>query len=175
MEVCIGRVLKPRGLKGELVVYFLITKHNSKEGDFLLFDKMGEVFGPYEVEYIKFYKYLREKSLYLLKLKEINSIEDSLLLKGSFIIKDFEKLPDSIFFKTNIIGCSVLLKDKEIIIGKVKDIIRVKEDYNILLVTTRKSKEEIFIPFTKEVISKIELQKKYIFVDSLEGFLEEYI
>lgn len=174
MEVCIGKVVRTRGLRGELIIYFLITKHDCKKGDLLFFDNKSNVFGPYEVEYLNFYKSLKEKSLHVLKLKEINSIEEGSLLKGCFIIKNFEHIPDSIFFKADIIGSKIVLKDKNLIIGKVRDIIRVKEDYNILLVKTRK-KEEIFIPFTKEVVFKVDPQRKRIFVDSLEGVLEEYV
>lgn len=174
MEVCIGKVLKTKGLKGELVVYFSISKHNSKRGDFLFFDNKNEIIGPYRIEYLNFYKISKERSLYILKLEEINSIEDSYKLKGCFIIKDFDVLPTSIFYKKDIIGCNVILKNKNLNIGEVVDIIEVKENYRLLLVSM-KNKEEIFIPFTKEFIYKIDVSEKIIFVDSTEEILEGYI
>ncbi|MCX7910961.1 MAG: ribosome maturation factor RimM [Endomicrobia bacterium] len=175
MEVYIGKVLRTKGLKGHLIINFFITQHGCEKNEILFFEKFNTSYGPYSIESLNFYKSKKGKELYILKLKEINSIEEGSLLKGCFIVKNFENLPEFIFLKKDIIDCKVILHDKNLIIGKVIDIIKIKSNYSGLLVLTKKNREEIIIPFIKEVILKVDTQNKQIFVDSLEGVLEEYV
>ncbi|MEN3013921.1 MAG: ribosome maturation factor RimM [Endomicrobiia bacterium] len=174
MEVCIGKVLRTKGLKGEIIVKFFITNHTCKNQDILFFEKAQNIYGPYQVEYLSLYKYKKEKKFYVLKLKEINSLQESLLLRGSFIIKNFEYLPEYIFFKKDIVNSEVILKEKNLTIGRVVDIIKIKDNYNVLSVMSYKNKE-IIIPFIKEVVLQVDVQNRIIFVDSLDGALESYI
>lgn len=172
MEVCIGKVIRTKGLKGHIVVYFFIDRLRPSEGDILFFEKQNHKFGPYQVELINQYKVIEEdKKYYLLKLKEINSIEEALLIKSYFLIKQIDELPENIYLREDLLESKVFILDgKEL--GQVRDIIRVKKDYILLIVETL-TKEEIFIPFIKEIVNRVDKLNKVILLNKVDGVIPE--
>ncbi len=171
MEVCIGKVVRTKGLKGHIVVYFFVDSIKPCENDVLFFEKQNHKLGPYQIELINQYKVIEDKKYYLLKLKEINSIEDALLVKNHFLIKQIDRLPENIYLREDLLESKVFVLDGREL-GRVVDIVRVKKGY-ILLIVQSSTQEEIYIPFVKEVVNKVDTLNKVILLSKIEGVIPE--
>ncbi|MCS7150826.1 MAG: ribosome maturation factor RimM [Endomicrobia bacterium] len=170
MEVCIGKVLKTKGLEGEVLAYFFSPKLVCNEGTQLFFENRfsGKIIGPYTVEKIVYYKTYKDKVVYILKFVGENNINKVENLKSCYIIQEVESLPDNFFLNKDLMYSEIVVKEQNVNLGKVVDIIKVKEDYRILLVRTT-YKEEIMIPFIRPVIYKVDVANKRIFVNNIDG------
>lgn len=175
MEVYIGKVKDTKGLKGELLIFFLTKSLYCQQGDDLFFENLQRniKLGPYKVESVKKYKIKEQREFYLLKLNEINTIDQALLLKNCYIVKQYDVLPENVFLRSDLIRCRIIVENSTNCIGVVEDIVNVKPDYKLLLVKKLGSKEEIFIPFIKTVISKIDVKNKLIIVRQIDGIVTE--
>lgn len=168
MKVSVGKVVRTKGIKGELIIYFFTQKLCCNESDIVFFENFNtDTFGPYKIEKISYYKTVNETKLYVIKLDMIDCIEDAKKLKNWYIVKEYERLPENVYIKSDIIGIDVILKENNKIIGKSVSLVDVKPGYKILIV--RKDKEDIFIPFIKEVIHKIDIFNKQIIVNKIDG------
>jgi len=116
-----------------------------------------------------YYKTVDERRLYILKLAEINFIDEAEKLKSCHLVKEYDSLPENVYLKSDIVNAEVVLKNENKTIGRVIDLINVKPYYKILLV---KKEEEIFIPFIKEVIYKIDTTQKQIVVNKIDGITD---
>lgn len=170
MEVYIGKVVRTKGLKGEVIVHFFSPRLVCNKNELLLFEnpELNKRLGPYQVEEIVYYKFYKSKEVFILKLKGINSITEAEVLQGCYIVQDRVSLPENLFLNRDIMYSKVILKENNFVIGKVIDIIKVKNDYKLLLVKT-KQKEEIFVPFIKSVIDRVDVENKKIYVNKIDG------
>ncbi len=183
MILRIGKVLRAKGLKGELVGQFLFSRIMPGVGDDLFFEKsvifsvekstnIKNFFGPYKVEKIKFYKWSKNSfKKYIIKLKDVNDLNTTTLLTNTFIGKEIDLLPKNVFLVSELKKCE-LYDDKNNFIGKVVDVVENK-NYYALLVVKKNNSEEIFIPFVKDVIEKIDLVHKKISLKNVDGILEQ--
>ncbi len=172
MEVCIGRVLRTKGLKGHIVVYFFVDKLKCEVGDILYLERQNNRFGPYKVESLSLYKLSEDKKYYTLKFLEVNSIDEASLLKNFFLIKQLNTLPEDVYVKSDLLNSQVIFANgKEI--GKVIDIIRVKTNYTLLLVSNASTKEEFLVPFIKQVITKVDILNKKIILSEIDSIIPE--
>lgn len=170
MEIYIGRVLRTKGLKGELIVYFFSEKLICKQDDFLFFENpvLNKKLGPYQVENVISYKFKKGKKIFILKLKEINHIDQAETLRSCYIGCDITALPENFYLNKDLLYSKVVLKDSNIILGKIVDIITANENYKLLLVRTKR-REEIFIPFIRPVIDKVDVENKKVIVNRIDG------
>lgn len=171
MKVCIGKVVRTKGLKGELIIYYFTQKLFCVRDDNVFFEKIVDetIIGPFKVEKVFYYKTVDERRLYILKLAEINFIDEAEKLKSCHLVKEYDSLPENVYLKSDIVNAEVVLKDENKTIGRVINLINVKPYYKILLV---KKEEEIFIPFIKEVIYKIDTTQKQIVVNKIDGITD---
>lgn len=170
MEVYIGKVLDVKGLKGELIVSFFTKKLRCDKDDKLFFENLAKNLlktGPYKVEYLKEYKVKTKSQLYILKIFDVNTREQSELLNKCYIIKQYDVLPENVFLKSEILQCDVFVENSNLYLGKVDTIIDVSTDYKLLIV--KKENNEIFIPFIKEIISKVDTKNKIITTKYVDG------
>jgi len=172
VEAYIGKVFRTKGIKGEILTYFYSDKLIPKEGEFLFFERFGDKIGPFKITKNFFYKFYREKKIFILKLESIDSSDETEKLKSTFIVKEFEVLPEGIFLKKDLLNSQVWVEKENRLIGKVVNVINVKAGYNLLMVKSKKSKEECFIPFIKEVISNVDVKNKKIFVNCIDGIVD---
>ncbi|MCI0473295.1 MAG: ribosome maturation factor RimM, partial [Ignavibacteria bacterium] len=99
-----------------------------------------------------------------------DSIEKVLFLKSCLICipeKDRYKLPKNVYYFYDLIGCEVF--DKGEMLGTVKKI----DNYGSAELISVQTKEGnvIMIPFIKEFVKNVDLSKKRISVELIEGFL----
>lgn len=165
-RVTIGQISRVRGVKGEIVVVPLtdyperflklqrvVVSTKEKDRDFLV--ERARIF----------------KEKVLLKLKQIDSPEEAKKLVGGFIEiekEDVVELPEGSYFIFDLIGLEVITTKGEKI-GKVKEVISLPANDIYLVEGDKKSYD---IPAIKEVIKKIDLEKREMIIEPTEGLLD---
>lgn len=172
MEISVGKVLRTKGLDGSLVVTFFSNKILCNSGDILFFEKLSTKYGPYHVVKNEFYKFYSDKKVYILNLKEISSLKEAEVLKSAYIIKNYKFLPENIFIKGDLINSQVVVKNYNNVLGRIVDVIRVKDNYYLLSIKPFNTYEELYIPFIKEIVSFVDLAQKVVYVNSVDGITD---
>jgi len=173
--IIIGKITKPVGLKGELKVLAItdFPDRFKKLKDVYLLNKeeTGLLTNSYTGE-MKFRIKDAKVSDSILRISfdQYDSLEKVLFLKSCLICipeKNRYKLPKNLYYFYDLIGCEVY--DKGEMLGTVKKI----ENYGsaeLISVQTMKG-NIILIPFIKEFVKNVDLSKKRISVELIEGFL----
>ena len=111
------------------------------------------------------------KQKILLKLKQVESPEEAKKLVGGFIEiekDELVKLPEGGYFVFDIIGLEVMTTQGKKI-GTVKEVVSLPA--NDIYVVKGKEKE-YDIPALKDVVKKIDLEKKEMIIEPIEGLLD---
>lgn len=165
-RVTIGQISRVRGLKGEMVVIPL-TDDPSR------FAKLQKVTlskeentGEFWVERVR----AAERKV-LLKLREVGNPEEARKWVGGFIEIENDqlvKLPEGRYFVFDVVGLEVftILGQR---IGKVKEVISLPAN-DVYLVEGEGKQYDI--PAIKRVVRKIDLDKKKMIIDPIEGLLD---
>lgn len=124
----------------------------------------------FTVEKVNFHK-----NFALLKFKEINSIDELLPYKGQniYIEKDEAKksLDEEEFLIEDLIGMNVFDNEEEHF-GVVVDV-RSSSGNDILCIKPlNPNREEVLVPFAKELVPIVDIEKKRIIIKPIEGLLE---
>jgi 16S rRNA processing protein RimM len=164
--IIIGKVVSTQGNKGEVNVLPLtdsIDRFKNLDNVFLRSKKSQTILN---VEKIR-----KRKDTVILKLKDIENIEEAKMIVGSFLEverKNAVKLPKETYFIFEIIGLEVY-DENNIFLGKVENIISTGS--NDVYVVKSKDKEELFIPAIREVVNNVNLEKKRITIKMLDGLI----
>lgn len=162
--IIIGKVVSTQGNKGEVNVLPLtdsIDRFKNLDNVFLRSKKNQTILN---VEKIR-----KRKDTVILKLKDIENIEEAKMIVGSFLEverKNAVKLPKETYFIFEIIGLEVY-DENNIFLGKVENVIRTGS--NDVYVVKSKDKEELFIPAIREVVKNVNLEKKRITIKMVDG------
>jgi len=162
--IIIGKVVSTQGNKGEVNVLPLtdsIDRFKNLDNFFLRSKKSQTILN---VEKIR-----KRKDTVILKLKDIENIEEAKMIVGSFLEverKNAVKLPKETYFIFEIIGLEVY-DENNIFLGKVENVISTGS--NDVYVVKNKDKEELFIPAIREVVKNVNLEKKRITIKMLDG------
>ena len=162
--IIIGKVVSTQGNKGEVNVLPLtdsIDRFKNLDNVFLRSKKSQTILN---VEKIR-----KRKDTVILKLKDIENIEEAKMIVGSFLEverKNAVKLPKETYFIFEIIGLEVY-DENNIFLGKVENVISTGS--NDVYVVKSKDKEELFIPAIREVVKNVSLEKKRITIKMVDG------
>jgi len=162
----IGKVVSTQGNKGEVNVLPLtdsIDRFKNLDNVFLR-NENSQI--ALNVEKIRV-----KKDTIILKLKDIENIEEARMIVGSFLEierKNAVKLSKNTYFIFEIIGLKVY-DENNIFLGKVENVIRTGS--NDVYVVKRKDKEELFIPAIHDVVKNISLEKKRITINMVDGLI----
>jgi len=164
--VTIGKISKLRGVRGEMVIIPLTD-------DPKRFLSLKEVYlekeGRKKLYRIRKVKRFKEKIL--ISFEEIDSPEAARPLVGSFIeIEDkyLIPLPQGSYFVFEIVGMKVKTESGKIL-GDIKEVLSLPAN-DVYVV--RKGEKEYNIPAIKEVVKKVDLEKKEMTIKPLKGLLE---
>ena len=162
----IGKVVSTQGNKGEVnVLSFTDSIERFKNLDnVFLRNKNSQTILNVEKIRIK-------KDTVVLKLKDIENLEEAKMIVGSFLEverKNAVKLSKDTYFIFEIIGLEVY-SENNIFLGKVENIISTGS--NDVYVVGRKDKEELFIPAIHDVVKNIDLEKKRITINMVDGLI----
>ena len=164
----VGKILNFRGLNGEAKVGY--TKGKDKELSEL---KSVWVKGiKLDIERVRFHKQFA-----IIKFKQINSINELIEFKGENIYitrEEIEKnLKDDEYLISDLIGMSVLDEEGDLM-GYVKSVGN-NTGNDILCVVNEEMKREFLVPFVKELVPVVNLDKKIIVVKTIEGLVDNEV
>lgn len=160
----IGKVANTHGIQGDIKV-FPITDDIKR---FELLDQVHiENNGKSSIVTIKSVKYF--KNLVILKLKEINSMNEALLLKGGTIMIPMEEalpLEENENFIFELIGLEAR-EEGGSVLGKLTDVLQ--SGAHDVYVIDDGSKHGLMVPATIEFIPEVNVEDGYLIVKLIEG------
>ena len=161
-----GKILIPRGLKGELRVAIFNENSSSLKMGQEIWLKTNE--GNYFSQKIEAIKMSGEKSF--IKLSDCNTLEVADSMRGIlfFLSRDkFDSIDGDEHYLVDLIGSKVLDKQRKYL-GIVIDIMRIPAQ-NIIIVEA--GEKEILIPYVDEYIMFFDKRKKILIVKDLVGLI----
>jgi 16S rRNA processing protein RimM len=165
--VAIAKIVKPRGLRGEVVADVLTDFPERFEG-------LEEVTAKYPDETrggLKIEEFWFQKQRIVLKFDGIASVEEAEALRGVEICvpeSAAAKLDEGEYFDWQLAGCEVETLEGDRI-GTVREIMRTGGT-EILVVED--GPREHLIPFAETICPEVDIENKRIVVDPPEGLLE---
>ncbi len=165
-KITIGKITRTRGLRGEVVISPLT---DDPERFFLL--KEVWISGKQESKIFQIEKVKKFRERVSLKFRGIDSPEAAKPLVNSFLEIEKENLlplPQNRYYVFEIIGLKVLTTQGEEI-GVIEDVVNFPGN-DVYMV--KNGKKEYSIPAVKKVVKKIDLDKKIMIIEPLEGLLE---
>lgn len=163
--ISIGKILNFHGIKGEVKMGFTSGKEALIKKLRQVFIFIDNVKTTYDVESVRFHK-----NFAIVKFKQINSVNDVMLIKGLLvhITEDIlkSKLDKDEFLIRDLIGLSVFDTDGNNI-GIVSDVGENKASN--LLEINKSNGIKFMIPFVKELVPFVELNSKKIVIKMIDG------
>lgn len=157
--IYIGKIVNTHGIKGEVRIKSDINHKNLvfKIGNHLIIDNESLVINSYRVH----------KNFDMVTFKDINDINDVLKYKGKNVYIDKLEIKEDILFEEEYIGLEVY---SDHFIGKVEYILKNKI-YDILVI--KNNDKEYLVPNIDEFIKEIDITNKKIYINEIEGLIDE--
>lgn len=160
--IYVGKIVNTHGIKGELrIISDFKYKENIFKKDFKLY------IGNNKFEMI-IKNYRKHKIYDMILFYNINDINEVLQYKNENVYVKRIDLEIDGYLNEDLIGLNVYSNDK--LIGEVKDIIKTNA-HEILVIKTNDKKH--MIPNIEQFINKIDLEDKKIFINEIEGLINE--
>ena len=164
--ITIGKVVSTQGNRGEVNVLPLTDSIDR-------FENLDNVFlrNKNSQKILNIEKIRIKKDTVILKLKDIENIQEAKMIVGSFLEverKNAVKLPKGAYFIFEIIGLEVYTENN-IFLGKVENVISTGS--NDVYIVKGKNKKELFIPAISEVVKNVNLEKKRITINMVDGLI----
>lgn len=159
--VYIGEIINTHGIKGELRI---ISDFKYKDEVFKVGNKL--YLGKRKQEVIV-KSYRQHKNYDMVTFEGIMDINDAIIFKGDDVFIPRESLNIDGYVDEDIIGLTAYDDDK--VIGEVTNILKNKQDLLIIVNNNR----SFMVPFVKEFIKKIDLKDKKIYLNVIEGLIDE--
>ena len=164
----LGKIIDSFGLDGTLKVYS--TTDNGK----LRYKKGAVVFlyNERDDSHIekKVISYRASGNLDYVKLEGIDNPEDAKSLKGFEIhtIKDRNDLKVGYYFYSDLLDCNIIDQDNNVlgVVSKIEEF-----PAQLTLRVKRKNGKDFFVPFVKAFIKSVDVDKKEIHINLIEGML----
>lgn len=164
----IARIVKSRGLRGEVVADMLTDFPERFEG---LQDVTVRPLTGGAIRQLKIEKFWFQKGRVILKFAGLDTIEEAEELRDSDVCvpeADAVELEDDEFFDWQLAGCRVETIDGAAI-GEVSEVMRTGGTEILVVAGDGK---EFLIPFAESICTDVDIENKLIRVDPPEGLLE---
>lgn len=161
--IIIGKVINTHGIKGEIKIQPLTN-------DLDRFSDLQTVYLGDNKEKLTYEKSRVQKNFIVMKLKEYNNINDVLKFKEGYIYvasEDRVELGKDEFFITELLDSTVYNMDGD----SLGSLIDVYEGISSDVYIIKGEKGQFMVPAVKEFIKKVDVVKKEIFIDPIEGML----
>lgn len=159
-QIKIGKIVNTHGIKGELR---LLSKFPYKDKVFI---KNMPIYIDNQKEEINTYR--KHKNFDMITLVGYNNINDVLKYKGkyAYINKEDLKLEKENYLDEELIGLEVIYENQK------RGIITSIERYNkTVLINIKENTKTHLIPYNKELIEKIDLPSKKIYIKNIKGLI----
>ena len=164
--IVIGKVVSTQGNKGEFKVFPLTDSADRFKNITSIFIRKNINRKTLNIEKIRF-----KENMVILKAKDIENIEEAKMIVGSFLEverKNAVKLPKDTYFIFEIIGLEVY-DENDIFLGKIENVISTGS--NDVYIVKGENKNELFIPAIREVVKNVNLEKKRITINMVDGLI----
>ncbi|OGD14217.1 16S rRNA processing protein RimM [Candidatus Atribacteria bacterium RBG_19FT_COMBO_35_14] len=164
--IIIGKVVSTQGNKGEVKVLPLTDSIDRFKNIVSVFLRNNNCQTILNIEKIRI-----KKDMVILKLKDIENIKEAKTIVGSFLEverKNAVKLPKNTYFIFEIIGLEVYTENN-VFLGKVENVISTGS--NDVYIVKGKNIKELFIPAIREVVKNVNLEKKRITINMVDGLI----
>lgn len=161
----IGKIINTHGINGEVKIYPYTD--DIERFSILKQAYIGDTKIKVNLSTVKYHK-----GLPLVKFKEYNNINDVLKFKEQIIYVDDENrvvLPKNHFFIYDLIDCQVYDMDNNYI-GKLVEVMQGAS--NDIYVVKDDNHKEYLIPAVKEFIEEVNIDKKTVIINPIEGMIE---
>ncbi len=165
--VAIARIVRTRGLRGEVVADVLTDFPERFDG---LAD-VSAILPDGTTRELKIERYFFQKDRIVLKFIGIDSIDAGERLRNAEICIDESEaveLEDDEYFDWELEGCRVVTVEGEML-GTVREVMRTGGTEVLLIDGAEK---ELMIPFAEAICTDVDIDAKQIVVDPPEGLLE---
>lgn len=155
-----GKIVNTHGIKGEVKIY----SYTDNPSNILKLKKVYIENIEYQVERIRL-----ASNMFILKLKGIDRIEDTVSIKNKEIYREVLKKElesKEEFFVRDLIGLDVV-DEEENKIGILSDVINTGA--NDIYIVKKEDAKELLLPAIKQVIKNIDIKNKKIVVKIMEG------
>ncbi len=166
-EVVIGRILGPKGIRGEVKVLPLTFSIKRFEQVRRVYTELKGQRASLPIEYVKPYR-----EMVLLKFSGIDDRTTAESLRGKDLkipIEESPPPPEGSYYHYQIIGLRVYTVEGRYI-GRVEEIIETGAN-DVLVV---RNEIEYLVPAVDKFIKEIDLDSGRLIVDPVEGLLEVY-
>ena len=161
----LGKIIDTFSLDGSVKVLSSTTNQEIryKKGNKVFISNSGEM------KEFTVLSYRKSSNCDIVKFQEITNVEEATLLKGKeiLVIKDSNDLKEGYYFYSDLKGCTIIADGKKL--GKVIEV----EEFPAQLTLRCKSSDgkSFFIPFVKAFIKSVDINKKEIEINYMEGIL----
>lgn len=155
-ELTIGKVLKPRGLKGEVKIEI----YSSDSARFSRLKKMKIDGAEYDVEHIS-----TEGGIGYVTLNGVDSVEKAELLRGKFITAnrdDLPKLPDGKYYIVDMIGLDVVVGGE--VVGVVENVLQYG---SCDVYVVKNGKDSLSFPAVPSLLKEVDFQNGKMVLDDI--------
>lgn len=162
----IGQIVNTQGLKGEVRIY-PFTNDSKRFNDFKkIYVDIDNNKIKLFIENIRYYK-----NLVIVKFKNIDNINLVEQYKGKYVFIDEEDkldLPENTYYISDLLNSKVIYNNE--VFGILVDIYNVQS--NDVYVIKNNNNKQIVIPANEDIIQSIDINKKEIIIDNIEGYYE---
>jgi 16S rRNA processing protein RimM len=162
----IGKVCKPFGVAGELKVTPQTDERKRFSALSFVYIKRGALYAKVFVENVRY-----AKDFVILKLEDLDSRDDVSDFTGTQLYIDREnaiRVEESSHYCYDITGCTIV-SSKGDSIGTIVDIVNAGSCDVYVVRPINDEEDRVFIPAVKEVVKKIDIDKKEIIIDVIDG------
>ncbi|UBM59454.1 ribosome maturation factor RimM [Marinilongibacter aquaticus] len=167
----LGKITKPHGLKGEVVVWLDVDAPELYAEMDSVFLKIGNELVPYFIEEIQ----IRGKKS-IAKFEDFERLEDTEKIINKELYLPLDNLPelddDHSFYYHEIVGYALKSENSGEIIGLIT---QVYEGSGQDLLAFEKEGKEVLIPISDEIVKTLDREAKTLTVDLPDGLLELYL
>ncbi|MGH9820349.1 MAG: ribosome maturation factor RimM [Pyrinomonadaceae bacterium] len=165
--VAIARIVKPRGLRGEVVADILTDFPERFKG----LERITALMPGGKRAELKIEEHWFQKNRVILKFENYDTVETAENLRDAEICvpeSDTVDLEVDEYFDWQLIGCSVVTIDGQAI-GKVSEVMRTG---GTEILTVKGETKDFLIPFAATICTDVDIEKKVVRVDPPDGLLE---
>lgn len=161
----VGQIVNSYGIKGFLKVVPLVDNNNQFKEFEKLYIQENKKYRELKLQEVKF-----SKNLVLLKVEEIDSIEEALKLKNLYLYAKREdiKLEEGAYFIVDLIGLEVYTEEGKLL-GTLKEVLQ--PGANDVYVVENKENKQILLPVIPDVVKQINIAEKKVIVHLLNGLI----
>src|SRR5574344_2493784 len=162
--IYIGEIINTHGLKGELKI---VSEFKYKDKVFV---KGMKFYVGNRKEEVIVNSYRPNKQLDMVTFEGVNDIETAITFKTDSVYINRDDVKIYGYFNEDLIGLTVLDMNKNIVIGKVLDVVN-NSKYDLLLIQGENKNH--LIPLIDEFVKEVSLKEKTILVNVIEGLIDE--